>query len=93
MSKRHRQVNGGVGVLVPASPGFPRDRRVKQEIAFASNDTRATPIINMMAQTPAKVGASTHGWLEGTTAGEQPSVLYVQVISFQLWSLSFRLFT
>jgi hypothetical protein len=33
----------------------------------------------MMAQSPAKVGASTHGWLQGTTAGGLKSVVYIQV--------------
>jgi hypothetical protein len=45
---------------------------------MVSNDTRATPIINMMAQTPAKIGASTHSWLEGVTVCGQ--VQYLTVI-------------
>jgi hypothetical protein len=71
---------GGAGVHVPASPGRPHATNHHCAILFCSNDTRATPKANRMRQSPAKVGASTHAWLDGFTLNG--TVGYLQAIRY-----------
>lgn len=89
----------GNGIYVPASPDFPEGRWIFNEIAFCSNDTRATPLVNLMRQTPALVGASTHHWIDGFKfAAKGASTSYLQAVRFlppghelRQWARSFQL--